>query len=198
MSHSYQLYSWLSSLKKLHNDTTVSFLEFVKSKTGFEVVNSQVANDLKNEQYHFGVYDKGWIEFDEDSQNVIDVIMRLKAGPVPIVEALTLENDCMIGQTWFPKGTPVINLIKHAEGVYKAEAVAQNSKIEFGTDDNEIWWAHDVPFYGRVQLQRFVEHGVVEWDIHFNDCWQGPFDSKVSAIQHLEECIAEKREEEAV
>lgn len=103
MSHSYQLYSVLSSLKKLHNDTTVSFLEFVKSKTGFEVVNSQVANDLKNEQYHFGVYDKGWIEFDEDSQNVIDVIMRLKAGPVPIVEALTLENDCMIGQTWFQK-----------------------------------------------------------------------------------------------
>lgn len=47
MSHSYQLYSVLSSLKKLHNDTTVSFLEFVKSKTGFEVVNSQVANDLK-------------------------------------------------------------------------------------------------------------------------------------------------------
>ncbi|ETY66848.1 hypothetical protein X964_18045 [Acinetobacter baumannii MDR_MMC4] len=27
---------------------------------------------------------------------------------------------------------------------------------------------------------------------------KGLFDSKVSAIQHLEECIAEKREEEAV
>lgn len=198
MSHSYQLYSALSSLKKLHNDTAVSFLEFVKSKTGFEVVNSQVANDLKNEQYHFGVYDKGWIEFDEDSQNVIDVIMRLKAGPVPIVEALTLENDCMIEQTWFPKGTPVINLIKHAEAVYKAEVAAQNSKIKFGTDDNEHWFAHEVPLFGRVQISKINENGLIEWDIYFNECWQGPFESKSRCIQHLEECIAEKREEQAV
>ncbi|MGS9896573.1 hypothetical protein [Acinetobacter baumannii] len=118
-----------------------------------------------------------------------------------LIEALTnpkLANDCMINQVWFMKGSPVSELIKHAEGVYKAEAVAQNSKIEFGTDDNEIWWAHDVPFFGRVQLQRFVEHGIVEWDIHFNECWQGPFESKARAILHLQECIAEKLEEQTV
>lgn len=107
-----------------------------------------------------------------------------------------LENDCMIGQTWFMKNTPVSALIKHAEDVYKAETVAQNSKIEFGTDDNEHWFAHDVPFYGRVQIDRIEErHGLIEWDIHFNDCWQGPFNSKSECIKHLEECIAEQREE---
>ena len=106
-----------------------------------------------------------------------------------------LENDCMIGQTWFMKDTPVSELIKHAEGVYKAEAVAQNSKIEFGTDDNEHWFAHDVPFYGRVQISRIEEHGLVEWDICLNQCWQGPFNSKSECIKHLEECIAEQHEE---
>lgn len=63
-----------------------------------------------------------------------------------ILETLLLENDCMIGQFWFMKGTPVSALIKHAEEIYKAEVIAQNSKIDFGTDDNELWWAHDVPF----------------------------------------------------
>lgn len=112
------------------------------------------------------------------------------------VHEQVLENDCMIGQTWFMKGTSVSALIKHAEGVYKAEAVAQNSKIEFGTDDNEHWFAHGVPFYGRVQIDRIEErHGLIEWDIHFNDCWQGPFNSKSECIKHLEECIAEQREE---
>ena len=106
-----------------------------------------------------------------------------------------LENDCMIGQTWFMKGSPVAALIKHAEEVYKAEAVAQNSKIEFGTDDNEHLFAHDVPFYGTVQIDRIEEHGLIEWDIHFNECWQGPFDSKSACIKHLEECIKEEREE---
>ncbi|WP_228145713.1 hypothetical protein [Acinetobacter sp. ANC 4654] len=107
-----------------------------------------------------------------------------------------LKNDCMIGQTWFMKNTPVSALIKHAEDVYKTETVAQNSKIEFGTDDNEHWFAHDVPFYGRVQIDRIEErHGLIEWDIHFNDCWQGPFNSKSECIKHLEECIAEQREE---
>lgn len=107
-----------------------------------------------------------------------------------------LKNDCMIGQTWFMKNTPVSALIKHAEDVYKAETVAQNSKIEFGTDDNEHWFAHDVPFYGLVQIDRIEErHGLIEWDIHFNDCWQGPFNSKSECIKHLEECIAEQREE---
>lgn len=110
-------------------------------------------------------------------------------------DGLTLDNDCMIDQTWFMKGTPVANLIKHAEGVYQAEVAAQNSKIEFGTDDNEIWWAHDVPFFGRVQLQQFNEGGLIEWDIHFNGCWGGPFNTKAKAIQYLEECIAEKRQE---
>lgn len=110
-------------------------------------------------------------------------------------ESMTLDNDCMIDQTWFMKGTPVADLIKHAEGVYKAEAVAQNSKIEFGTDDNEHWFAHEVPFFGRVQISKFNENGLIEWDIHFGECWQGPFESKSRCIQHLEECIAEKREE---
>lgn len=108
------------------------------------------------------------------------------------IECNTLENDCMIGQMWFMKGTPVTNLIKHAEGVYKAEAIAQNSKIKFRTDDNETWWAHDVPFFGTVQILKEFN----EWDIHFSDCWQGPFDSKSRCIQHLEECIQEIREEQ--
>lgn len=111
------------------------------------------------------------------------------------IENLKLQNDCMIDQTWFMKGTPVTNLIKHAEGVYKAEVAAQNSKIKFGTDDNQHWFAHDVPFFGTVQIDRIEEHGLVEWDIHFNECWQGPFNSKQRCIQHLEECIAEKRQE---
>lgn len=109
----------------------------------------------------------------------------------------TLQNHCMIGQTWFMKGTPVANLIKHAEKVYQAEAIAQNSKIKFGTDDNRSWFAHDVPFFGTVQMDQIEEHGIVEWDIHFNECWQGPFNSKARCIQHLEECIQEMREEQA-
>ncbi|WP_394651761.1 hypothetical protein [uncultured Acinetobacter sp.] len=109
----------------------------------------------------------------------------------------TLQNHCMIGQTWFMKGTPVSNLIKHAEKVYQAEAIAQNSKIKFGTDDNRSWFAHDVPFFGTVQMDQIEEHGIVEWDIHFNECWQGPFNSKARCIQHLEECIQEMREEQA-
>lgn len=78
---------------------------------------------------------------------------------------------------------------------YKAEVVAQNSKIEFGTDDNETWWAHDVPFYGTVQMNWIKEDQ--EWNIFFNECWQGPFQSKSRCIQHLEECIQEQREEQA-
>lgn len=107
----------------------------------------------------------------------------------------TLESDCMINQVWFMKGTPVDSLIKHAEEVYKTEVIAQNSAIKFGTDDNEHWFAHDVPFFGRVQIDRIEEHGLVEWDIYFNECWQGPFDSKQKCIKHLEECIAEQRTE---
>ncbi len=110
-------------------------------------------------------------------------------------ESQLLENDCMIDQTWFMKGTSIANLIKHAENVYKAEVAAQNSKIEFGTDDNEHWFAHEVPFFGKVQISKFNENGLIEWDIHFSECWQGPFESKSRCIQHLEECIAEKREE---
>ena len=99
----------------------------------------------------------------------------------------------LVSQTWFMKGTPVSALIKHAEETYKAEAIAQNSKIKFGTDDNENWFAHDVPFFGTVQILKEFN----EWDIHFSDCWQGPFNSKSECIQHLEECIQEKREEKA-
>ena len=106
-----------------------------------------------------------------------------------------LENDCMISQTWFMKGSPVSALIQHAENMYKAEAIAQNSKIKFGTDDNEHWFAHDVPFFGRVQIDCIKEHGLVEWDIFFNECWQGPFNTKSECIRHLEECIKEMREE---
>lgn len=122
-----------------------------------------------------------------------------KHSPLPeqpaIVAEAVLENDCMIGQTWFMKGTPVSALIEHAESIYKAEAVAQNSKIEFHKDCDDIWFAHEVPFFGTVQLQRFNENGLVEWDIHFNECWQGPFDNRAMAIQHLEECIQEHRDE---
>lgn len=114
-----------------------------------------------------------------------------KAQALPEV----LENDCMINQTWFIKGTSTSALIKHAEEIYKAEVIAQNSKIQFGTDDNEHWFAHDVPFFGRVQIDRIEEHGLVEWDIFFNECWQGPFNTKSKCIRHLEECIQEMREE---
>lgn len=105
----------------------------------------------------------------------------------------TLKSDCMINKLWFMKGTPVANLIQHAEEVYKAEVIAQNSKIKFGTDDNEIWWAHDVPYYGEVQMDWIKEDQ--EWDIFFNGCWQGPFNTKEECIKHLEECIAEQRAE---
>ena len=122
-------------------------------------------------------------------------IESLKAKSNAETEAV-LENNCMIGQLWFPKGTPVSALIKQAENDYKAKVIAQNSKIEFGTDDNEHWFAHDVPYFGRVQISKFNEDGFVEWDICLSGCWQGPFSSKSKCIQHLEECIAEKREEE--
>lgn len=131
------------------------------------------------------------LEFYEDEKTQLCWLTWVTRDCQPQV----LENDCMINQTWFMKGSPVTALIKHAEKVYRTEAIAQNSKIEFGTDDNEHWFAHDVPFYGRVQIDRIEENGFVEWDIHFNDCWQGPFNSKSECIKHLEECIAEEREE---
>ena len=130
----------------------------------------------------------------ENQQLEIESLKSELAEAQAVTEQI-LENDCMINQTWFMKGTPVANLIKHAEGIYQAEVAAQNSKIKFGTDDNKIWWAHDVPFFGTVQLDQIEEHGLVEWDIYFNECWQGPFNSKAKCIQHLEECIAERREE---
>ena len=130
----------------------------------------------------------------EQQQVEVDLLKAELAKAQAAPEQI-LKNDCMIGQTWFMKGTPVSALVKYAEDIYKAEAIAQNSKIEFGTDDNEHWWAHDVPFYGEVQMDRIEEHGLTEWDIHFNDCWQGPFNSKSECIKHLEECIAEQREE---
>lgn len=125
-----------------------------------------------------------------DFANAIEREAKAQAVPEQV-----LKNHCMVGQTWFMEGTPVSALIKHAESVYKAEVIAQNSKIEFGTNDNEHWFAHDVPFYGTVQIDRIEEHGLVEWDIHFNGCWQGPFGSKSECIKHLEGCIAEEHEE---
>lgn len=104
-----------------------------------------------------------------------------------------LKDDCMIGKHWYPKGTPVSALINRAKRDYKTEVAAQNSKIKFGTDDNEIWWAHDVPYFGTVQMDYIKSDD--EWDIYFGECWQGPFSSKSRCIQHLEECIQEKKEE---
>ena len=118
-----------------------------------------------------------------------------QAAKAQVVHEQVLKNHCMVGQTWFMEGTLVSALIRHAESIYKAEVVSQNSKIKFGTDDNETWWAHEVPFYGTVQIDRIEEHGLVEWDIHFNGCWQGPFGSKSECIKHLEGCIAEEHEE---
>lgn len=126
-------------------------------------------------------------------QNLDHMFMGFAAAKAQAVPEQTLTSDCMINKLWFMKGTPVANLIKHAEEVYKAEVIAQNSKIKFGTDDNEVWWAHDVPYYGEVQMNWIKEDQ--EWDIFFNGCWQGPFDSKQECIKHLEECIAEQRAE---
>ena len=138
--------------------------------------------------------------FDEDGDDraIIGYSFAWSAWQAATAQAVpeqTLESDCMINQVWFMKGTPVDSLIKHAEDIYKTEVIAQNSAIKFGTDDNEHWFAHDVPFFGRVQIDRIEEHGLVEWDIFFNECWQGPFDSKQKCIKHLEECIAEQRAE---
>lgn len=130
-----------------------------------------------------------WIK--EQTRQMWSMWQKSKTNTV----SASLENDCMISQTWFMKGSPVSALIKHAEDVYKAEAIAQNSKIKFGTDDNKHWFAHDVPFFGRVQIDRIEEHGLVEWDIFFNECWQGPFNTKSKCIRHLEECIKEMHEE---
>jgi iron-sulfur cluster repair protein YtfE (RIC family) len=76
-----------------------------------------------------------WLESAKSKQAEIN---ELKAK---LAALENLQVDCMIDQVWFMKGTPVANLIQHASEVYKAEAVAQNSKIEFGTDDNEHWFA---------------------------------------------------------
>ena len=147
---------------------------------------------LKDEKLfeHFIDGDKV-IWFKEQTRQMWEMWQQAQKVAVPDV----LENDCMISQTWFMKGSPVSALIKYAENVYKAEAIAQSSKIKFGTDDNEHWFAHDVPFFGRVQIDRIEEHGLVEWDIFFNECWQGPFNTKSECIHHLEECIKEMRDE---
>lgn len=118
-----------------------------------------------------------------------------QASKAQAVSKIVLQNDCMIDQTWFMKGSSLSALITYAENNYKAEVVSQNSKIEFGTDDNEHWFAHDVPFFGDVQIDRIEEQGLVEWDICMNGCWQGPFNSKSECIQHLEECIREQQQE---
>ena len=154
-----------------------------KVKRNFQFESAMV-NDLNN-----FVWDDH-LELYEDEKTQLCWLTWLTAE-----DSMVLENDCMIGQVWFMKGTPVSALIKNAEKAYKAEVVAQNSKIEFGTDDNETWWAHDVPFYGTVQMNWIKEDQ--EWDIFFNECWQGPFQSKSRCIQHLEECIQEQREEQA-
>lgn len=135
--------------------------------TEHESLSYDFANDKTNERW------MGWLDH--------------------AVASLNLKNHCLIGQTWFMKGTPVSALIGFAEKIYKSEVVAQNSKIKFGTDDNEVWLAHDVPYFGEVQMNWIKEDQ--EWDIYLDKCWQGPFNSKSECIQHLEECIQEKREE---
>lgn len=139
--------------------------------------------------YKYHATKSAFLLFEQQQSEINELKLKLE-------KLENLQVDCMIDQVWFMKGTPVANLIKYASEVYKAEAVAQNSKIEFGTDDNEHWFAHDVPFFGRVQISQIKEHGLVEWDIYFNECWQGPFNSKSECIKHLEECIQERREEE--
>lgn len=162
-----------------------AFEKAIFTKTEFDII--------PNFDEKAGIYkDEGLTDCYLDKVNfALSVWQAAKANAVPE----TLKADCMIGQTWFMKGSPVSVLIKHAEGVYIAEVAAQNSKIKFGTDDNEHWFAHDVPFYGTVQIDRIEEHGLVEWDIYFNDCWQGPFNSKSECIKHLEDCILEQRAE---
>ncbi|MFX2243248.1 hypothetical protein SAMN02799632_00854 [Acinetobacter pittii] len=175
--------------------------------SGPEPVLQYFSGDRKSEKFEIKGFSHGFEKISEIYFKQLDEISELKAENENLKEMLAsiseqnsvfkLDNHCMIGQTWFMKGTPVANLIKHAEQVYRAEAIAQNSKIEFGTDDNRSWFAHDVPFFGTVQMDQYEEHGIVEWDIHFNECWQGPFNSKARCIQHLEECIQEMREEQA-
>lgn len=152
-----------------------------KVKRNFQFESAMV-NDLNN-----FVWDDH-LELYEDEKTQLCWLTWLTAE-----DSMVLENDCMIGNTWFIKDTPVSALIKFAENIYKAEAVAQNSKIEFGTDDNEVWWAHDVPYFGEVQMNWIKEDQ--EWDIYLDGCWQGPFNSKSECIQHLEECIQEQEEE---
>ncbi len=155
--------------------------------TGDYEIKSQCLNNIDDvdRKVAYETLNTGWVMW-------LRAKCDAKAQAVP---EQVLKNHCMVGQTWFMEGTPVSALIRHAESVYKAEVIAQNSKIEFGTDDNEHWFAHDVPFYGTVQIDRIEEHGLVEWDIHFNGCWQGPFGSKSECIKHLEGCIAEEHEE---
>ncbi len=163
-------------------------MDIQKEREAFEVY---MAEKYKNLMDRRKCLNNGGGYMTWDMNVAWQVWQAAKANAVPAI----LENDCMIGQTWFMKGSSVAALIKHAEGVYKAEVAAQNSKIEFGTDDNEHWFAHDVPFFGTAQIDRIEEHGLVEWDIHFNDCWQGPFNSKSECIKHLEECILDQRAE---
>lgn len=141
------------------------------------------------------------ISFDQKIKTLLQSELDLSGDQIEKLAALDLsinrlqpllENNCMIGQTLFMQGTQLTALVEFAESSYFAEAVAQNSTIEFGTDDNQHWFAHDVPFFGRVQITKFEEGGLTEWDIHFNECWQGPFDSKAECIKRLEDCIAEQ------
>ena len=162
------------------------FFNFNENTGDYEIKSECVnSTDDEDRKVAYEALNTGWVMWlrakrDAKAQAVLEQV---------------LKNHCMVGQTWFMEGTPVSALIRHAESVYKAEVIAQNSKIEFGTDDNEHWFAHDVPFYGTVQIDRIEEHGLVEWDIHFNGCWQGPFGSKSECIKHLEGCIAEEHEE---
>ncbi|WP_257232865.1 hypothetical protein [Acinetobacter sp. YH01006] len=161
------------------------FFNFNENTGDYEIKSECVNNtDDEDRKVAYETLNTGWVMWLRAKRDA-------KAQAVP---EQVLENNCMIGQAWFMRGTPVSALIKHAEKAYQAEVVAQNSKLEFGTDDNKHWFAHDVPFYGAVQIDLIEEHGLVEWDIHFNGCWQGPFDSKSECIKHLEECIAEERE----
>lgn len=158
----------------------------IRCNCSYEELKAQ----LDNSESLFGTR---YLEGSPRHENWLLWVQAWQEAQTQAIAENTLESDCMINNVWFMKGTPVSNLIKHAEGIYKAEAVAQNSKIKFGTDDNEIWWAHDVPYFGEVQMNWIKEDQ--EWDIFFNETWQGPFDTKSECIKHLEECIAERRAE---
>ena len=59
---------------------------------------------------------------------------------------------------------------------------------------NHDSWTNNSTLFGLVTLE-CVDDGsgdeFEEWDIHFNNCWQGSFFCRHDAIEHLKACIKE-------